>query len=885
MGWRRQWELLSKCKTLVKTPLRATSDVVFCSFRPHNDRQAVKQLSNLIALCIIGLPLFAQAPTFPSSLPTRNSQGTPNIPGQSGPYRVCSPAEYSDPTADCIPADGQSTYSPYSDYSGWDSTNGLSAVPRMQFPDSSYGRPGQSFQNMPATPIHYEKEPPDEFQRYVAGSIGKVLPIFGASLFEGVPATFAPLGQTPVSTDYLIAPGDELQITVWGQFNASRRLIVSRTGDVVLPDAGPISVAGLNYAQATAALKSGLSHMYKNFDLNVTLGRLHTIQVFVVGEARRPGSYSISSLSTLVNAVFASGGPSARGSMRRIQLKRGDHEICEFDLYELLQHGDKSKDAHLAPGDVILIPPAGPRVAISGSVEHPAIYELTAKTTLGEALRLADGPSALAATDRVLLERVVDGSALRVFRVPMNFQGLQTELRNGDIVRLLPLVQRFENAVILRGNVADPGRFPWKEGMRLSDLIPDRESLLTRDYWKERNALVMPENSDGETPIDGSDSSSQGEIDGKAPAASKNKVLPITFQEEEQNTKGDNSLGAATESDNTPPLRNFNPRNTVQPLAPDINWEYAVLERTDRSTLATRKIPFNLGKLVLAHDASADIALEPGDIVTIFSKADFSIPRSQQLKEVRLEGEIAMAGVYTLLPGETLQEVVARAGGLTKNAYLYGAQFTRESTRRVQQKRYEDFLDQYERESGEAASNLSSRVTSPQQALTAQTSVASQHDLIERLRKVSMNGRVVLDIDPKGRGVKALPDIPLENGDRLYVPSRPSTVNVVGNVFEQTSFLYQEDYRAGDYLKKAGGPSRSADRSHMFVIRADGSVISRTRNAPLFADRFDSLPMFPGDTLVVPAAINKSTLVRDLMDWSQIISGFGLGAAAVNVLR
>ncbi|MGA8598504.1 MAG: polysaccharide biosynthesis/export family protein, partial [Bryobacteraceae bacterium] len=234
----------------------------------------MKQLSNLIALCIIGLPLFAQAPTVPSSLPTRNSQGTPNIPGQSGPYRVCSPAEYGDPTADCIQADGQSTYSPYSDYSGWDSTNGLSAVPRMQFPDSSYGRPGQSFQNMPATPIHYEKEPPDEFQRYVAGSIGKVLPIFGASLFEGVPATFAPLGQTPVSTDYLIAPGDELQITVWGQFNASRRLIVSRTGDVVLPDAGPISVAGLNYAQATAALKSSLSHMYKNFDLNVTLGRL-----------------------------------------------------------------------------------------------------------------------------------------------------------------------------------------------------------------------------------------------------------------------------------------------------------------------------------------------------------------------------------------------------------------------------------------------------------------------------------------------------------------------------------------------------------------------------------------------------------------------------------
>jgi protein involved in polysaccharide export with SLBB domain len=244
-----------------------------------------------------------------------------------------------------------------------------------------------------------------------------------------------------------------------------------------------------------------------------------------------------------------------------------------------------------------------------------------------------------------------------------------------------------------------------------------------------------------------------------------------------------------------------------------------------------------------------------------------------------------MAGVYTLLPGETLRQVVERAGGLTKNAYLYGAQFTRESTRRVQQKRYEDFLDQYEREASESAANLSSRVTSPQQAATAQTSVASQHELIERLRKVSMNGRIVLDISPNDRGLDALPDIPLENGDRLYVPSRPSTVSVVGNVFEQTAFLYREDFRAGDYLKQAGGPTRYADRGHAFVVRADGSVVSHSANSPFFAKGFDSLHMFPGDTLVMPTAINKSSLVRNLTDWSQILTGFGLGAAAINVLR
>lgn len=733
---------------------------------------------------------------------------------------------------------------------------------------------------MPASePVRYEKEAPTEFQRYVAQSIGKRLPIFGASLFEGVPATFAPVDHVPVSADYRIAPGDELQVSIWGQFNAVRRLTVSRGGDIVLPDTGPVAVAGMSYEEAALALKRSLSRMYKNFDLSVTLGRLHAIQIFVVGEARRPGSYSVSSLSTLVNAVFASGGPSARGSMRAIELKRGNRTIRKFDLYELLQHGDKANDAQLVSGDVILIPPAGPQVAICGSIGHPGIYELSGRTTLGEALQLADGPSPLAASSEIVLDRISNGSSLEVQRVSVDEAGLRTEVRSGDIIRLLPLVPRFDNSVILRGNVADSGRFPWRAGMRLSDVIPNRESLLTRDYWKERNALVVPLDQDG------GDDDASGKSEKPAAQLPSNRLTSIGYQEHAENARGDKSLGAATEVDNTPPIRTFNPRNTVQPLAPEINWQYAVLERTDPATLETRKIPFNLGKLVLNHDRSQDLPLEPGDIVTIFSKADFSIPRAQQIKEVRLEGEIAMAGVYTLLPGETLRQVVERAGGLTKSAYLYGAQFTRESTRRVQQKRYEEFLDQYEREANESASNLSSRVTSPQQAATAQTSVASQRELVERLRKISMNGRIVLDIAPDGQDVGALPDLPLENGDRLYVPSRPSTVSVVGDVFEQTSFIYREDFRVGDYLKKAGGPTRYADRGHAFVIRADGSVISRSANSVFFAKGFDSLRMFPGDTLVMPTAVNKSTLVRNLMDWSQILTGFGLGAAAINVLH
>jgi protein involved in polysaccharide export with SLBB domain len=425
--------------------------------------------------------------------------------------------------------------------------------------------------------------------------------------------------------------------------------------------------------------------------------------------------------------------------------------------------------------------------------------------------------------------------------------------------------------------------------MHLSDLLPDKEALLTRDYWKERNALSAPERFDrNRYSSNDSRQTETARLDlpgGTNDGTNELSNIDRRTAEPLYASVDDKSLGASMSPENRPTVRAFRPHNLVQPAAPDINWEYAVIERIDKTTLANQLIPFNLGKLVLQHDRSQDLILQPGDVVTIFSTSDFSVPIGQQTKQVRLEGEVAMAGVYTVAPGETLRQVVARAGGFTPSAYLYGAQFTREATRREQQKRYNDYLDQFEREVNEAASNLSSRVTSVQQVATAQTSLTGQHELIDRLRKASMNGRVVLGVDPNSRGVESLPDLPLENGDRLYVPSRPSTINVIGTVYEQAAFLYEDDLRSGDYLKKAGGPTRAADKSHMFIIRADGSVVSHSTDSSFFTNRFDSLKMYAGDTLIVPTYINKSSFTRNFIDWSQIFSNLGFGVAAVNVLR
>ncbi len=331
-------------------------------------------------------------------------------------------------------------------------------------------------------------EEPSEFQKFVEQSTGLVLPIFGQSLFQDVPTTFAPADRVPVTPDYALGPGDQLTIRAWGQIDLSVSPVVDRSGDIYVPQVGALNVAGLRFGQLHDYLKTAIGRVFRNFDLSVNMGQLRSIQVLVVGHARRPGAYTVSALSTLVNAVFASGGPDSRGSMRSIRLTRLDKVVADFDLYDLLLAGDKSKDLHLLAGDVIYIPPVGPQVAVTGSVNTPAIYELKPGSTLAHALDLAGGLTPVAARREATIERIEDSSR-RVLQVPLDSTA---PLRNGDVISVLAIVPRFENAVTLRGNVADPIRMPWHSGMRIRDLIPDRQALLTRDYWRTRNRLVPP---------------------------------------------------------------------------------------------------------------------------------------------------------------------------------------------------------------------------------------------------------------------------------------------------------------------------------------------------------------------------------------------------------
>jgi protein involved in polysaccharide export with SLBB domain len=745
-------------------------------------------------------------------------------------------------------------------------------------------------------------EPDIEFQDFVSSSLGYHLNIFGQSLFRNVPSTFAPVDRIPVTPDYLIGPGDELVLRAWGQIDVNYRAVVDRTGAIYLPKVGPISVAGVRYDQLNTYLKSAISRVFKNFELDVTLGRLRAVQVFVVGQVRRPGSYTVSSLSTLVNALFASGGPSKRGSMRRILLRREGKEVTSFDLYDLIAFGDKTKDVQLLSGDVILVPPVGRLVAIAGSVNMPGIYELKEHETLGEVLGYAGGFTTTASGQKTFIDRIDDRQVRHTAAVDLSSAGLKTELRDGDIVRVLHISPKFDNAITLRGNVAVPGRYPWREGMRVKDLIPSRDALVTQEFWKRQNKLAVDLESLTFKSRDDIEQGLQRQLesqDKNAPAnepASQNMApdlyqspSPSTPNGQNRNTQPDQrmqqprnqDLAARVGRTEAQRIMEEQLKNEVKRSAAEINWEYAVIQRMDPQDLSTHLVPFNLGKAI-AGDEGQNVILQPGDVITIFSQNDMQVPAGQQTKFVRLEGEFLTAGVYQAQSGETLRHLISRVGGLTPEAYLYGAEFTRESTREDQQKRLDEYINELEKSIERNASGQ--RSLTGDEAVAERQTVDSQRRLLDKLRQMRATGRIVLELKPTADNLKELPDLTLEDGDRLLVPFKPATVNVIGSVYNSNSFIFKPGKTVSDYMRLSGGPTKNGDKGRSFIIRADGTTLSGNGHNALFLNSFEEARLMPGDTIVVPEKLDKGAVLRGFKDWTQIISTFVIGAAAAKVL-
>ncbi len=766
---------------------------------------------------------------------------------------------------------------------------------------------------------------PNEFQRFVEGATGRLLPIFGSTFFAEAADSFQSLDNVPVSADYTIGPGDEIVTRAWGGVDVDYRSTVDRNGMLNLPKVGSFNVAGVKAADLEKNLRAQIGRLFTNFDLSVSLGQLRGLRVFVVGPAQRPGVVTLSSQSTLLSAVVAAGGPSPAGSMRKILLRREGKVISELDVYEFLVQGDKSKDVQLVAGDVVVFQPAGSRVALTGAIDTPAIYELrSAQEPIRDVLRYAGGAPVLANPNRVQLERIDPAQPLAtrfVESFKLDAAGQQKALRDGDVLTLLAISPQFANAVTLKGHVAQPLRYPFTPGMRIRDLIPDRDALITPDFYRRKNLLVqviedderMRQREESDRAADGAPGGGRSAVDfaqgvGGSPDARGAQRgdqrgdargdpradtgdgaarQGLDRRSADRTTTTDRSRSGIREEDRAAAVR---ARRTPAALFDELNWDYATIERLN-ADLSTQVIAFNLGKAVLQGDEASNVALAPGDVVTVYSQKDVRVPVARQTRLVSLEGEVDAPGIYQLQAGETLKSLIGRAGGFTPQAYVYGLDLSREETRVRQRENLVTAIGRLEALSAvQAARDAANRRDDPTGAASSTTvSNAATQAQLARLSRIQPNGRIALELTPEIRSIDGLPDLPLEHGDRISVPPRPGFVTVAGAVVNSNAFVWKPGRTAGDYLHLAGA-DEAADTSNMFILRADGTVNSAVDRRGFFGrGGLESQVLQPGDALVVPNQLDFETwgraLVRNLKDFAQIISGFGIGIAAIHSLN
>lgn len=720
--------------------------------------------------------------------------------------------------------------------------------------------------------------PPNDFQRFVFENTGQSLPLYGATFFAQAANSYVPLANTPVSPDYSLGPGDEVLVRGWGAVDVDVKAVVDRNGLIHIPRVGAVSLGGVKSSQAEGVIRTAIGRYYKDFQLSVTLGQLRGITVYVVGQARRPGAYTLSSTSTLISALFASGGPGANGSLRRVQLKRADKVASELDLYAFLSKGDKSADIKLQDGDTIVIPAARGYVALTGKVNTPGVYELAGNNdSIDSILTLAAGLPVVADPKRAYLERVdpTRKPSRTVESFALDGAGLKRVLKSGDLLTVQSLTGEFGNAITLRGNVDQPVRLPWRQGMTIRDLIPNKAFLMSRASVKRQNEVLLSE--EQKRRIDG-DFIQDAEL--PRPDQPDRPVRLDRSGRTDKNAR----IGIDDVRDNVDSLA-----QRIGNLVDEVNLDYAVVERVDSNDVSVKLVPFNLGKALSDASSADNLQLQAGDIVTVFSVNDVRVPQAKRQVFVRVEGEVQRPGIYQMGPGDNLPQLLEKAGGLTSDAYLFGAAFYREEVKKAQTANLEQLVRRLEAQTQTRLSSSAASVSGTDSAgvaqLRMQAEARAQKQALDRLRDLKPSGRVMLGLEAGLARPDHLPALRLENQDRLVIPSRSDFVYVLGSVNTEASLIWKEGQSVRYYLNLSGMTS-GADEDEMFVIRADGSVLSDNGH---WFHSVTNATVLPGDVIVLPEKTDHesgwSVFTRNAKDITQIVYQFSLGAAAIKTLR
>lgn len=709
-----------------------------------------------------------------------------------------------------------------------------------------------------------DDRPRSEFQAFIYKTTGRDLAPYARSLFETSPTSFTIIERGIVPDDYVVGAGDEVVFRGWGQVDIDfRGGIVDAAGRLYIPHIGSINVAGLSLAELRVRIRQAVGRYYKNFELEVGLGQLRAVQIQVTGLAARPGSYTMQGMSSVVNAIFASGGPADAGTMRNIELRRNGRSIATVDLYSLVSSGRLPEAVRLRNGDVLHYAPIGAQVGLMGSVNQPAIYELKNTETLKDLLAYAGGLTPTAATQEVLVERINEQRNRSAEQVAYSQGGVSTLLRSGDVVFVAPITARFESTVTVQGHVPQSRRTAWRAGLRVRDVLPSVDAIMSSDFWRARGHAsqqyrhwIQDKTRDASV------------TDARTQAGS-----PAAYDRSETELARDGLKSAgvrtlATVAAATPTAAKDDFPVTSSKL--DMHWDNATIERLDRRTFKTTLINFHLGRAMLEGNAADNLLLEPGDVITLFSQSDVASPVARKTRYVRLEGEVERAGVYEISVGMTLVQLLEKAGGLTPNAWVFGSSLYRESARKVQQQELGINVDRLERELEKSATNRLRETLDAGSSGVADggsSLLNSQRRLISRLRQVQASGRVVMPIAPNSNSATDLNYL-LEDGDKIVIASPVSTVTVIGAVNRSNVMLYSANSGVKEYLAKAGGSTKDASLGEVFVVRADGSVVQANAAKGLWSS--SGINVLPGDVIVVPEQTDFVSWRRVLRDWTTI---------------
>ncbi|MFH4616203.1 SLBB domain-containing protein [Vibrio diabolicus] len=801
---------------------------------------------------------------------------------------------------------------------------------------------------------------------------------FGLELFAGSPSTFAPISDVPVPANYTVGAGDEIIVQLFGKENETHRLRVNRAGTINFPSLGPVNVAGMHFSDVRDSLTQRVKEQMIGVRSDISLGELRTMQVFVMGDAYKPGAYTVSALTTISQAIYYSGGFGESGALRDIQLKRDGKIIRKLDMYDLLLKGDASNDVRLLPDDVVLIGSVNDTVSIEGEINRPAIYEVKAGETYQQLIQMAGGFTANAHAEQLEIKRYASHGAREALTLDFNkTQDRQSKVKNGDAIKILKKSEELTRYVQIEGDVRHPGYVEWRNGLRVADLFKSVDSafnstadvnyaVVVREINPQRdievfqlslaNAILSPGSQDNlklhsRDRILVFNRFNNEDLDTLATqeAVSKAKTLEQAQEQaelEQQKEQEVMSSSVAVSHSENGMLNNQNATEQAKPakiifrgkeiteedfeklkqntrrtllapvllqlqqqsrlgLAPQIAevfgevkhpGRYPITPRMTVSTLieAAGGLTYNAFTInaelartaINSADERAYIDVERIDLRKAIqgSASDDAIivgrdrlnilekPNVKLQSTVTLQGEVRFPGTYTVRQGETLSELLDRAGGLTEFAHPQGAIFTREALRLQEQKLLNQYAADMRKETAKktfrADSNIGSVISDPEKTLA----------FVEEASRSKALGRMVVQLNRILKGERSA-DFMLEDGDFLFVPTFRNTVSIMGEVQVPITYLLDNKLDVDDYLNKAGGAKKQADEDRIFVVRADGSVY-KPSSGYWFGNNKEELKA--GDTIVVPIDTDYRDALSTWTAATQILYQTGV---AINALK